>query len=82
MSEPDRNDGSGKNCAAQIPQVREGFLENGAVVQPGDDDHLAMELDTTFGEASELIDDIGNARVIEEHLARFPVRRVDGDVQR
>src|SRR4051794_30717702 len=41
-----------------------------------------MELNSTLGESRQLINDVRNARVVEQHLSRFPWRRMDRDVER
>ena len=61
---------------------RSDCLEHLAVVQAGDDDHLAVELDAARGEPRQLLDDVGDARVVEQDLARLPRRGVDRDVER
>ena len=82
LRESDRNDRDGQHGVAERPEVGERLLEHVAVVEPGHDHHLAVELNPALGEPRQLLDDVRHARIVEQHLARFPRRRVHRDVER
>ena len=82
LRQPDRNDGDGQDGVAERPEVAERLLEDLAVVEARHDHHLSVELDAALGELRELLDDVRDSRVVEQNLARFPRRRVHGDVER
>ena len=82
LRQADGNDRDRQHGVAERPEVGERLLEHVAVVQPGHDHHLAVELNAALGEPRELLDDVRHARVVEQHLARFPRRGVHRDVER
>ena len=81
LREPHRDDGHREHGVAQRPEIGERLLEHRAVVERGHDHHLGVHLDAARGEPRELLQDVRHARIVEEHLTRFPRRRVHRDVE-
>jgi hypothetical protein len=81
LREPYRYHGDREHRVAERPEVGKRLLEHIAIVHVGDNDHLRVEFDSTCSEALELLYDVGNARIVQEHLAHFPRRRVNRDIK-
>src|SRR5204862_2548538 len=64
------------------PEITQRLFEHVGIVEAWDDDDLAVELNAPGGESRELVDDVGDARIVEEDLPRFPRGRVHRDVER
>jgi hypothetical protein len=82
LGHADGHESHAQHRIAERPQIAKRRLEDLGVVEAGDDHHLRVELDAAGSEPRELIDDVGDARIVEQDLARFPRRGVHGDVQR
>src|SRR4029079_2423201 len=82
LSESNWYKGFGKNGFSQIPKITERLFQHRSVVQPRNDDHLAVKANAAIGEPGELVNNVRNAWIVEQHLSRFPVCGVHGDVER
>src|SRR6185369_7412595 len=67
---------------AEGPEVAERRFKDISVVEAWYDYHLGVELNAALSQPRELLDDVRNARVVEEDLPRFPWRGVHGDIER
>jgi hypothetical protein len=81
LGHADRYERDTQHRILERPEIAEGFLEDLGVVEARHDDHLGVELDPARGEARQLVEDVRDARIVEQNLPCFPRRGVDRDVQ-
>lgn len=82
LREPHRHDRRREHRVAERPEVGEGLFEHLAVVEPGHDHHLRVELDPALRQARELLHDVRHARIVQQHFPSVPRRRVHRHVER